>query len=66
MDIRMLSTEGLLHVLPPFAVAFRPRRVINTLEKKLSTLPTYLHHTCRRRILAKKRVQCQPETLDRT
>lgn len=65
MDIRILSTGGLLHVLPPFAVAFRPRRgVINALEKKLST---YLHRTCRRRILAAEgRVQCQPEILDHT
>lgn len=40
MDIRILSAGGLLHVLPPFAVALRSRRVINALAKKLSTPPT--------------------------
>jgi len=51
MDIRIPSAGGLPHVLLPFVVAFQPRHVINALEKKLSTLPTYLHHACCRRIL---------------
>lgn len=67
MDIRIPSAGGLPHVLPPFVVAFRPRYVINALEKKLSTLPTYLHHACCRRILVfSTRSICQPEILENT